>query len=114
MYAFIIILLVLASLLMCFVVLIQESKGGGLAADYSSNNQILGAPKTTNFVEKLTWGLAIAMVCLSVVSVAVLPSTGRQQSVIMDQATEQQAVNPNNLPGMPSTPAEPVEEAPAQ
>lgn len=113
MYAFIIILLVLASLLMCFVVLIQESKGGGLAADYSSNNQILGAPKTTNFVEKLTWGLAIAMVALSVVSVAVLPSTSHTQSVIMEEATEQQATNPNNLPGMPSTPAEPVE-APAQ
>ena len=113
MYAFIIILLVLASLLMCFVVLIQESKGGGLAADYSSNNQILGAPKTTNFVEKLTWGLAIAMVALSVVSVAVLPSTSHTQPVIMEEATEQQATSPNNLPGMPSTPAEPVE-APAQ
>ena len=52
MYTSIVILVVLASVLMCLIVLIQESKGGGLAADYSNNNQILGAPKTTNFIEK--------------------------------------------------------------
>lgn len=111
MYYFIIILLVMASLLMCFVVLIQESKGGGLAADYSSNNQILGAPKTTNFVERLTWGLAISMVVLSVLSAAFLTNAGASQSVIMDEATEQQAVNPTNLPGIATTPAEAPAEA---
>ena len=78
MYTSIVILVVLASVLMCLIVLIQESKGGGLAADYSNNNQILGAPKTTNFIEKATWGLAAAMIVLSVISVAFLP--GRSQS----------------------------------
>lgn len=116
MYAFIIILIVLASILMCLIVLIQESKGGGLAADYSSNNQILGAPKTTNFVERATWTLAAAMIALSVISVAFLPSTTQSSSVIMQEATEQQAVNPINMPGMaqPEAPAEaPAAEAPA-
>ncbi|MCF0196309.1 MAG: preprotein translocase subunit SecG [Bacteroidaceae bacterium] len=118
MYTFIIILTVLASLLMCLIVLIQESKGGGLSADYSSNNQILGAPKTTNFVERATWVLAAAMIVFSVISVAFLPQTRSGESVIMQQATEQQATNPNNLPGMaqPSAPVAPVApaEAPAQ
>ena len=66
MYTSIVILVVLASILMCLIVLVQESKGGGLAADYSSFNQMAGAPKTTNFIEKATWGLAIVMIVLSV------------------------------------------------
>lgn len=100
MYTSIVILVVLASILMCLIVLIQESKGGGLAADYSNNNQILGAPKTTNFVEKATWTLAATMIVLSIVSVAFLSDNTQVDSVVMQQATEQQATNPNNLPGM--------------
>lgn len=97
---------------MCLIVLIQESKGGGLAADYSNNNQILGAPKTTNFVEKATWTLAGAMVVLSILSVAFLPTSHTADSVILKQATEQKAVNPNNMPGM-TQPAATNQETPA-
>ena len=99
MYTSIVILVVLASVLMCLIVLIQESKGGGLAADYSNNNQILGAPKTTNFIEKATWGLAVAMIVLSVISVAFL---------------HEAATNPNNVPGIAQPSAETTEETPAE
>ncbi|MCI5451258.1 preprotein translocase subunit SecG [bacterium] len=111
MYTSIVILVVIASVLMCLIVLIQESKGGGLAADYSNNNQILGAPKTSNFIEKATWGLAIFMIVLSVISVAFLPSTTASDSVLLQEATEQAATNPNNVPGMaqPSAPEAPAE-----
>ena len=115
MYTSIVILIVLASILMCLIVLIQESKGGGLAADYSNNNQILGAPKTTNFIEKATWVLAGTMIFLSIVSVAFLPSTGVSDSVIMQQAVEQADVNPGNVPVMEQpAAAEAPAEAPAQ
>ena len=40
MYLLLIGLIVLAALLMCFVVLIQNSKGGGLASSFASSNQI--------------------------------------------------------------------------
>ena len=100
MYTSIVILVVLASILMCLIVLVQETKGGGLAADYSSFNQMAGAPKTTNFIEKATWGLAIVMIVLSVMSVAFLPSAKATDSVIMQQATEQKATNPANVPAM--------------
>ena len=113
MYTSIVILAVLASVLLCLIVLIQESKGGGLAAAYSNNNQILGAPKTTNFVEKATWTLAISLVVLCIVSVAFLPGTTQADSVIMQQATEQQATNPNNLPGMVQPSATDLPAAPA-
>ena len=54
MYLLLIGLIVLAALLMCFVVLIQNSKGGGLASSFASSNQIMGVRKTTDFIEKLT------------------------------------------------------------
>ena len=115
MYTSIVILVVLASVLMCLIVLVQESKGGGLAADYSNNNQILGAPKTTNFIEKATWGLAAIMIVLSILSVAFLPSVKGNDSVILKQATEQKATNPGNMPGIaqPSAADQTPAEAPA-
>ena len=82
MYTILVILIILVSILMCFIVLIQESKGGGLAADYASGNMLLGAPKTTNVIEKTTWGLAIAMVVLSIATVAFLPGTETDDSVV--------------------------------
>ena len=46
MYIFLSILIVIACVLLIGVVLIQKSKGGGLASDYSSGNQFLGYRKT--------------------------------------------------------------------
>ncbi|MDE6010708.1 MAG: preprotein translocase subunit SecG, partial [Muribaculaceae bacterium] len=56
----------LACVLLIAVVLIQKSKGGGLASDYSSGNQYLGYRKTTDFIEKATWGLGIVICVLSI------------------------------------------------
>ena len=99
MYTLFVILIVVAALLMIGIVLIQESKGGGLASNFSSSNQIMGVRKTTDVVEKTTWGLAIAMVVLSVICAYVAPSSTASESVIERNATEQQQTNPNNLPG---------------
>ena len=99
MYTLFVILIVLAAVLMIGIVLIQESKGGGLVSNFSSSNQIMGVRKTTDFIEKTTWGLAIAMVILSVVCAYVAPTAVSQGSVIEQTATEQQQTNPNTLPG---------------
>ena len=85
MYTTIVILLILASVLMCLVVLIQESKGGGLAADYAGGNALLGAPKTTNVIQKITIGLAVAMVLLSIISTAALPTPKAADSILQMQ-----------------------------
>jgi preprotein translocase subunit SecG len=66
MNAFIMILIVLAAIMMILTVLVQKSKGGGLASGFSSSNQIMGVRKTTDFLEKLTWGLAGTIICLSI------------------------------------------------
>ena len=100
MYTLFVILIVLAAVLMIGIVLIQESKGGGLVSNFSSSNQIMGVRKTTDFIEKTTWGLAIAMVILSVVCAYVAPTAVSQGSVIEQTATEQQQTDPNTLPGV--------------
>ncbi|MCD7937313.1 MAG: preprotein translocase subunit SecG [Tannerellaceae bacterium] len=68
MYTFISVLIMLAALLLIFIVMIQNSKGGGLAAGFSSSNQIMGVRKTTDFLEKATWGLAgfVVLACIGI------------------------------------------------
>lgn len=99
MYTLFVILIVIAAVLMIGIVLIQESKGGGLSTGFAGGNAVLGVRKTTDFIEKATWGLAIAMVVFSVVCAYVAPSAVSSESVIEKAATEQSTTNPNNLPG---------------
>lgn len=97
-YSLLIGLMVLAAVLMCFVVLVQNSKGGGLSSSFAASNQIMGVRKTTDFIEKLTWGLAIFMVVVSVATSYVVPSATESSSVIMEQAIKEQKTNPLNAP----------------
>ena len=98
MYTLFVILIVIVAFLMIGIVLIQESKGGGLASNFSSSNQIMGVRKTTDFIEKATWGLAIAMVVFSVICAHLAPTGKTESSVIEQQATESSNTNPNTLP----------------
>ena len=68
MYTIFAILIVIASILLVGVILIQKSKGGGLAANVNNYNQFMGVRKTTDFVEKATWGLSIFICVLSIAS----------------------------------------------
>jgi protein translocase, SecG subunit len=71
MYIAITVLIVILSVLLTLFVLVQNSKGGGLSAGFSSSNQIMGVRKTTDFVEKMTWGLVVGVVLLSIIAVGV-------------------------------------------
>ena len=116
MYLLFVVLMVLAAILMCFVVLVQNSKGGGLSSSFASSNQIMGVRKTTDFIKKLTWGLAIFMVVISIATSYVIPTTTEGSSVIMDQAVKEQKTNPLNAPAgfaAPQTDAEAPAAAPA-
>lgn len=68
MYQVLAVLIAIASILLIGVILIQKSKGGGLAANVNNYNQFMGVRKTTDFVEKATWGLAGFICVLSIVS----------------------------------------------
>lgn len=68
MFIFLSILIVVACVLLIGAVLIQKSKGGGLASDYSQGNQFLGYRKTTDFIEKATWSLAVFICIISILA----------------------------------------------
>ena len=111
MYTLFVILIVVAAVLMIGIVLIQESKGGGLASNFSNYNQIGGVRKTTDFIEKTTWGLAIAMVVISVACAYVAPQTSTNGSVM--EGIENPVTNPNNLPGFGASQQQDKAAAPA-
>ena len=94
MYIFLSILILLASLLLIGVVLIQKSKGGGLASNFSSANQVMGVRKSTDFIEKATWSLAIFIVVCSIVSAFFIPNTLVQGSRIVQQPVQQEQSTP--------------------
>ena len=97
MYTLLVIIICIVAVLMIAIVLMQESKGGGLASNFASYNQIGGVRKTTEFIEKATWGLAVAMVVVSIVCAYVAPQAETDRSVM--EGVENPTTNPNNLPG---------------
>lgn len=114
MYLLLICLIVLASLLMCFIVLIQNSKGGGLSSGFASSNQIMGVRKTTDILEKATWGLAVFLVVMSVLTAYVLPSaTMQSNSVLLEEAQKENKINPVTVPGFDASQPSATEAAPA-
>ncbi len=62
-YTLFVILIVIAAILMIGIVLIQESKGGGLASNFSSSNQIMGVRKTYRFYRKSDMGTCYRYGC---------------------------------------------------
>ncbi len=73
MYNILAILIMIASILLIGVILIQKSKGGGLAANVNNYNQFMGVRKTTDFVEKATWALA-GFICAASIATAFVTS----------------------------------------
>ena len=69
MYIFITILIVIAAILLTLLVLVQNSRGGGLAAGFASGNMVMGAPKTADFLEKATWTIIALIIAFSIAAV---------------------------------------------
>lgn len=105
MFVVISILILIVCLFLGLIVLVQNSKGGGLAASFQSQSQIMGVRKTADFLEKASWGLAIALLVLCIAATAVIP--GRNTGGV--NSTE---LNPNAVKTTVPAHATPV--APAQ
>ena len=71
---FLVILIAIVCVLLSLIILIQNPKGGGVDSTFGgqSANQIFGAAKSTDFVEKLTWGFAGVLFVLCIVTVLVV------------------------------------------
>ncbi len=70
------VLIALVSVLLMGVILIQNPKGGGVDSTFGGNatNQMFGAAKSTDFVEKATWGLGAALFILCIITAIVVQS----------------------------------------
>lgn len=101
MYQLVTVLVILVSVLLVLIVLVQNSKGGGLASNFSGSNQVMGVRKTTDFLEKSTWTLAGALLLLSFFSVMALPRTDMQSGSAIDEQIENMALPNTGLPEFP-------------
>lgn len=64
MSTFLIVLILVASVLMILAVLVQNPKSG-MASNFGASNQVMGVRQTADFLEKFTWGAAVAVLVLS-------------------------------------------------
>jgi preprotein translocase subunit SecG len=101
----VIILILIACILLIGAVLIQNPKGGGLSQSFGGfSNQIMGVQRTTDFLEKATWGLIITIAVLSLFTVFFV---GKQEVT--------QATGPKSrLEGIEASPATARPAAPQQ
>lgn len=112
-----VILIIICAVALMAVVLIQNAKGGGLASNVGLSTQMLGGvKKATEGIEKLTWGLMIALFLLCIVSGYFFnaPTSPEQTGPKVDDITDVippqvQPINPANL-GQPAQPATPPTE----
>ena len=70
MYSIVVGIIIFVSILLILIVLVQNSKGGGLSSQFGGNssNQFMGVQKTNDLLEKTTWTLAIIIVSLTMLS----------------------------------------------
>ena len=104
MYPLISVLIVLVCVFLTLIVLVQNSKGGGLAANFSASNQIMGVRKTADFLEKATWTLAGSLVFLCLLAAFVLPSSGENTTRSILDSQIENAVDPGAMPTFPTPP----------
>lgn len=91
------ILLIILSVLLIVVVLIQNSKGGGLDSNFGAQTSAFGAKRTTEVIEKITWGLAAAIAILCIVYATSTGSGDDEGGAIRNSSSKKEAGN--SLPG---------------
>ena len=99
MYIFLLSLIILLAILLVLVILAQNSKGGGLSSQFggSGASNMIGVKKTGDLLERITWGLTIALMLLVLSSSFLLDYTSPQRS---DEFIERARQEQNVMPGL--------------
>jgi preprotein translocase subunit SecG len=124
MYTALVITILFVSVLLGLIVLIQNSKGGGLVSNFGGANQMMGVRQTSDFLEKATWTLGAILVVLCLLSSITLPKNSKEgtpkselENVIAPLPTVETPAATTNMPASSDAPAEATEapaEAPAE
>jgi preprotein translocase subunit SecG len=112
------VLILIVCVLLALIVLVQNSKGGGLSSSFASNNQIMGVRRTADVLEKTTWGFAIALFVLCLLGtpkrqVADANPAGTESVTRKKAETMAPAAAPMQQQAPAAQPAQP-QQAPAQ
>lgn len=77
----------LVGVLLMGAVLIQNPKGGGVDSTFggSQANQMFGAAKSADFIEKATWYLAAALFILCIITALIVGSGGEGSEQLLSQ-----------------------------
>ena len=100
------VLIVLAAILLIAVVLLQNSKGDGMASNFVAGNQAFGVRQTADILEKITWGLVAFILVIPVVSSFTMGSRKGQ----IDVTDKIETLAPEAQPEFPAAPIQ--QEAP--
>jgi preprotein translocase subunit SecG len=105
MYTALLSIIIFFAVLLVLVILAQNAKGGGLTSQFggSSASNIMGVKKTGDLLEKLTWGIMISIMVLSLgMSTRYITPSGRSgpSNEILEKAGEQNPVNTAPNPGL--------------
>lgn len=119
MFGTIVVLIIIVSLFLMLFVLIQNPKGGGINSQFTGSgaNQLFGVKKTTDLLEQVTWGLAIAIAVFSLSTHFFVSKTGDGQDLDINvQKAKQKVLNTQTVPatGTQQTPAPAQQPAPTQ
>jgi preprotein translocase subunit SecG len=102
MYTLISVLILMVCILLVMVVLVQNSKGGGLAANFGVSNQIMGVRRTADFLEKATWTLASLLLLLSILASWAIEKPPSEVKSRMEQQVEGSNDFDQGLPNVPA------------
>jgi preprotein translocase subunit SecG len=112
MYTLISVLIIVVCIFLVLIVLVQNSKGGGLASNFAGSNQIMGVRKTADFLEKATWTLAVSLLVLSLLASLTMHKgvANVNHSAIEKNIKETQ--DPTALPNFPNANQQPGKTSP--
>ena len=84
-HVIVIVLTVIVAVLLIGIVLIQKSKGGGLASQFGGAGSVMGVRQTNNVLEKGTWWLFGIIAFLSIASAYTMPKFGSATEIRASQ-----------------------------
>ena len=109
MFVFVCIIIIVACIMLTLVVLIQNPKGGGIAANFVAPNQIMGVKRSSDVVEKATWILAATLIILSLGSNFFRP-TGEDGGTATPESRLKENIEQTVIPSAPAPAPAPTQQ----
>ena len=103
MFTLVISLIIIVAVLLVLIILAQNPKGGGLSSQFGgsgSSSQMMGVKRTTDLLEKITWGFGIALLALTLSSNFLIDTSASNSGIVSPNV--ERAQERNVLPNLPA------------